>query len=368
MHVPFIDLTAAYESQRAQIDRAVQRVMAGGWYILGKEVLRFEEGFGAFCNSEHTVGVASGTDALLLALKAYDIGPGDEVITVSHTAVATAAAIELSGARPVFIDVDPLTYTLDPSQLPGALTSCTRAIIPVHLYGQPANMDPIRAFAEAHDLIIIEDCAQAHGAKYGGHLTGSMGHAAAFSFYPTKNLGAAGDGGAIICRDERIAERLRELRQYGWQQRYISEEVGYNSRLDELQAAILRVKLQNLTHDNNARRRAAAHYNQLLQDLPLHLPQERSDSQHVYHLYVVQTPDREALRAFLGKRGVATAVHYPVPVHLQPAYKRHGYERGSLPVSERLADSVLSLPMFPQISELQVSLVAEAVRDFYAVI
>lgn len=364
MHVPFVDLSAAYESQKAAIDRAVQRVLAGGWYVLGEEVRRFEEEFAAFCNSKQAVGVAAGTDALLLALKAFDIGAGDDVITVSFTAVATAAAIEMSGARPIFVDVDPKTYTLDPSQLADVLTADTKAIIPVHLYGQPADMDAIISFARANDLIVIEDCAQAAGATYKGRMAGSMGHAAAFSFYPTKNLGAMGDGGAVVCQDARTAERLRELRQYGWRERYISEEVGANSRLDELQAAILRVKLQNLANDNEARRRAAVQYSQMLRDLPLLPPQERANSQHVYHLYVVQTAQREALRAFLAQRDVGTAVQYPVPVHLQPAYTRHGYERGSLPVGEQLADAVLSLPMYPQISEAQVTAVCTAIRDF----
>lgn len=366
MHIPFVDLAAAYETQKEAIDDAVQRVLSSGWYILGNEVRRFEEEFAAFCDSHHAAGVASGTDALLLALKAYDIGADDEVITVSHTAVATAAAIELSGARPVFVDVDPLTYTLDPAKLPGALTAASKAIIPVHLYGQPADMAPILAFAEAQNLVVIEDCAQAHGAVYEGNIAGSMGQAGAFSFYPTKNLGAVGDGGAIVCRDGETAVRLRELRQYGWRERYISEEVGDNSRLDELQAAILRIKLQRLALDNGARRRAAALYDQLLADTPLIRPHVRAGCQHATHLYVVQTPDRDALRAHLTERGIGTAVHYPVPVHLQPAYRRLGRERGSLPVSEGLAESVLSLPMYPQISEVQVTAVAGAIQEFFA--
>lgn len=366
VQVPFVDLAAAYLAQKSEIDEAVQRVLAGGWYILGEETSRFEAEFAAFCGGEHAVGVASGTDALLLSLKAAHIGPGDEVITVAHTAVATAAAIELSGARPVFVDVDPQTYTLDPALLSGAFTAQTKAIIPVHLYGQTADMDSILAFAAAHDLLVFEDCAQAHGAAYGEHTAGSMGHAAAFSFYPTKNLGAAGDGGAIVCRDKDADRRLRELRQYGWRERYISEEVGMNSRLDELQAAILRVKLRTLAADNESRRAAAARYDQLLAGTPLVLPQVRRSSSHVYHLYVVQVPQRDALRRYLTQRGIATAVHYPIPVHLQPAYRHYGCEPGSLPVSEHLAGSVLSLPLFPQISEAQQSAVARAIREFFS--
>ena len=365
MNVPFVDLAAAYRAQQEAIDTAVARVLAGGWYILGPEVRAFEQEFAAFHGSPHAVGVASGTDALLLALKALDIGHGDEVITVAHTAVATAAAVELSGARPIFVDVDPQTYTLDPALLPAALSANTKAIIPVHLYGQPAAMDPILAFAKEHGLFVIEDCAQAHGAAENDRLAGSMGHLAAFSFYPTKNLGALGDGGAILCPDPALAARLRALRQYGWQERYISAEVGFNSRLDELQAAILRVKLGVLHQDNEARRRAATRYNELLAGYPIELPPERPSTRHVYHLYVIQTEERDELARFLATQGIATAVHYPVPVHRQPAYLHYGYEPGSLPVTERLAARVLSLPMFPQITESQQTAVAQAVRAFY---
>ncbi|MFN2107491.1 MAG: DegT/DnrJ/EryC1/StrS family aminotransferase [Candidatus Promineifilaceae bacterium] len=365
MQVPFVDLAAAYEAQKSAIDEAIQRVLAGGRYILGKEVEQFEQAFAAYCDSAHAVGVASGTDALLLALKALNIGPGHEVITVAHTAVATAAAIVLSGAKPVFVDIDPRTFTLDPSLLPGALSSRTRAVIPVHLYGQTADMDPLRSFAKTHKLAVIEDCAQAHGATYGSHIAGSMGDAAAFSFYPTKNLGAIGDGGAVVCQDEAAAGRLRELRQYGWRERYISEEVGMNSRLDELQAAILRVRLASVDADNDARRRVSSLYDELLADTPLELPREADGRRHVYHLYVVQAPNRQALRAYLAKKGIATAVHYPLPVHLQPAYIHLGRGPGSLPVSERTAESVLSLPIFPQMEEAQVAAVAKAIGDFY---
>jgi dTDP-4-amino-4,6-dideoxygalactose transaminase len=367
MNVPFVDLAAAYRAQQEAIDTAVARVLAGGWYILGPEARAFEAEFAAFHGTPHAVGVASGTDALLLALKALDIGPGDEVITVAHTAVATAAAIELSGARPVFVDVDPQTYTLDPALLPAALTPATRAIIPVHLYGQPAATDPILAFAEKHGLFVIEDCAQAHGAAENGRLAGSMGHLAAFSFYPTKNLGALGDGGAVLTSDPVLAERVRALRQYGWRQRYVSDEVGLNSRLDELQAAILRVKLSALQEDNDARRRAATRYNDLLAGCPITLPQERPSARHVYHLYVIQADERDELAKFLATQGIATAVHYPLPVHRQPAYRHYGYEPGSLPVTEQLAARVLSLPMFPQITEGQQTAVGHAVRAFYGV-
>ncbi|MFN2137391.1 MAG: DegT/DnrJ/EryC1/StrS family aminotransferase [Candidatus Promineifilaceae bacterium] len=366
MQVPLIDLRAAYKAQQAALDAAAQRVLAGGWYVLGQEVARFEEVFAATCGRRYGVGVGSGTAALSLALKAYDIGRGDEVITVAHTAVATAAAIVLCGARPVFVDVDPLTYTLDPQRLAAALSARTKAIVPVHLYGQMAGMGPIMAFAAAHDLLVIEDCAQAHGAMLDGRAAGSFGSAAAFSFYPTKNLGAAGDGGAVLCDDQERAERLRRLRQYGWRERYISEEVGDNSRLDELQAALLSVKLGRLAQDNAARQRVAVLYGRLLAGTPLTLPRERTGVEHVYHLYVVQAPRRDALQAYLAEAGIGTAVHYPVPVHLQPAYTDCGFAAGSLPVSEALAGSILSLPMHPYLESEQIEYVAETIRRFYA--
>ena len=365
MQIPFVNLQAGYQANKAQIDTAIARVLSSGWYILGEEVRLFEEELAAYCHTPHAIGVASGTDALLLALKAFDIGPGDEIITAAHTAVATAAAIELCGAKPVFVDVDPVTYTLNPSLIEAAISSYTKAIIPVHLYGHPADMDPILSMAKAHDLLLIEDCAQAHGARYNGRIVGSLADAGAFSFYPTKNLGAIGDGGAIICRCQDIADRLHALRQYGWQRRYVSEEIGYNSRLDELQAAILRIKLRTLNSGNKKRREAAMLYKQLLDGSPLILPQERPHCEHVYHLYVVQTAERADLRAYLAENGIATAVHYPVPVHRQPAYHHYNVAPGSLPVTEHLANTVLSLPMFPTITEAQISAVAKAIRTFY---
>ena len=365
MQVPFIDLQASYQAQKVQIDTAVSNVLSSGWYVLGQEVHQFEEDFAAFCQTPHAVGVASGTDALLLALKAFDIGPGDEVITVSHSAVATAAAVELSGATPVFVDVDPITYTLNPALIEPKITPRTKAIIPVHLYGHPADMNDISRIARSHDLLVIEDNAQAHGALFDGHVVGSMGDAGAFSFYPTKNLGAIGDGGAIVCRRQEVANRLKMLRQYGWRRRYVSEEVGYNSRLDELQAAILRVKLRTLQSNNQRRQSVADQYAHLLTGCPLHLPQERENCKHVYHLYVILAEERDDLQAYLSEQGIGTAIHYPVPIHLQPAYRRHNDAPGSLPITERLAGEVLSLPMFPHITEAQVTAVAEAIRVFY---
>lgn len=365
MQVPFIDLQASYQAQKVQIDTAVSNVLSTGWYVLGQEVHQFEEEFAAFCQTPHAIGVASGTDALLLTLKAFDIGPGDEVITVAHTAVATAAAIELCGATPVFVDVDPITYTLNPALIEPKITRRTKAIIPVHLYGHPANMDAILRIARSHDLLVIEDNAQAHGALFDGRTVGSMGDAGAFSFYPTKNLGAIGDGGAIICQSQEIAIRLQSLRQYGWQRRYVSEEVGYNSRLDELQAAILRVKLRTLQSNNQRRQSVADHYAHLLAGCPLRLPQARANCKHVYHLYVIQAEERDEMQAYLSEHGIGTAIHYPVPIHLQPAYRQYNDGPGSLPVTEQLAGKILSLPMFPQITKAQVTAVAKAIRNFY---
>jgi dTDP-4-amino-4,6-dideoxygalactose transaminase len=301
----------------------------------------------------------------MLALRACGIGPGDEVITVSHTAVATVAAIELCGATPRLMDIDPDTFTLSAAMLAGAITPRTRAVIPVHLYGHPADMDPILAVARAHNLLVIEDCAQAHGARYRGRMVGTMGDAAAFSFYPTKNLAAIGDGGAVATNRPDVAERLRLLRQYGWRERYISDVGGYNSRLDELQAAILRVRLRYLDDENAARRRLAAVYRDALAASAVIIPKARSDDYDVYHLYVIRAKPRDTLQRYLHDRGISTAVHYPVPVHLQPAYGRLGYGPGSLPHTEVAARSILSLPMFPDLPAESVLAVAAAIVEFY---
>jgi dTDP-4-amino-4,6-dideoxygalactose transaminase len=364
MAVPFIDLNAAFHDSAAEVRTAVERVLASGRYILGEEVARFEHEFAAFCEVQECVGVASGTDALLLALKAHDVGPGDEVITVAHTAVATVAAIELSGAMPVFVDIDPRSYTLDPQALPAALSGRSRAIIPVHIYGHPADMTEIMRFAARNNLIVIEDCAQAHGARFAGKRVGGFGSAAAFSFYPTKNLGAIGDAGAIVTNDHVLAERLRALRQYGWRTRYVSDEPGYNSRLDELQAAILCARLRHLPESNMIRRRIAADYADRLAYLPITRPGITLGVDHVYHLFVIQSEHRDALQQHLADNGIGSAIHYPVPVHLQPAYAHLGLGPGSLPVTEALAGRVLSLPMYPHMPATHVEAVVSAVSEF----
>jgi dTDP-4-amino-4,6-dideoxygalactose transaminase len=360
--VPFIDLRGQYLSLRAELDAAVAETLESGWYILGAQVKAFEEKFAAYCGLAHGVGVGSGTEALHIALAALDLEPGSEVITVSHTAVATVAALELAGLHPVFVDIDPATYTVAPEKIEAAITPRTRAILPVHLYGQPANMTPIMEIARRHNLRLVEDCAQAHGATCHGQRVGSLGDIAAFSFYPTKNLGAAGDGGMIVTAEPALAERARLLRQYGWAERYVSHVRGLNSRLDELQAAMLRVKLDHLDRWNERRRALAGLYDELLAGSGLGLP--APEAGHVYHLYVVRSAEREALREHLKARGVSSLVHYPVPVHLQPAYADLGYGPGSLPQTERAAAEVLSLPLYPEMTEEMVRRVAECILEF----
>jgi dTDP-4-amino-4,6-dideoxygalactose transaminase len=342
-------------------------VLAGGWYILGEEVAAFEREFAAYIGVRHGIGVANGTDALVLALRAIGVGRDDYVVTVSHTAVATVTSIELAGAKPLLIDIDPVRFTLDVDELARVLASPPgriAAIIPVHLYGQPADLDAILPLARRHGVPVIEDGAQCHGARLGGRRVGSIGDIAAFSLYPTKNLGALGDGGIVVTDDDGLAERLRALREYGWRARYVSDLPGMNSRLDELQAAILRVKLVALDADNERRASVADRYDEALAGLPLTLPARAPGASHVFHQYVLRSPRRDALRAALGARGIGTNVHYPVPVHRQPAYEgRVVLGPSGLAESERAAREVLSLPMFPQLADEQVARVIAAVRD-----
>jgi len=371
--IAFNDLRAPYIALKTEIDAAVQRVLESGWYILGQEVSAFEREFAAYHGLDgaaHCVGLNSGTDALHLALLACDVGPGDEVITVSHTAVATVAAIRQTGATPVLVDVTPDTYTLDPTALAAAITPRTKAIVPVHLYGHPADMDTICAVAARAGLAVIEDCAQAHGARHRDRPVGTIGDLGCFSFYPTKNLGALGDGGAVISRHPDRIERVRLLREYGWtpQARYVSQVEGTNSRLDEMQAAILRVKLHHLDSGNAVRREIAERYAAHL-PAPFIKPAAQAHCQHVYHLYVVRLPapasaERAALRAAvreeLSRADIQTGIHYPVPVHQQPAYQSDHVVTHPLPHTEQLADEILSLPMHPALTDAQVSQVCVA--------
>ena len=360
MTVPFNELRSGYLAQQQELNDAVRRVLESGWYILGREVAFFEEEFAAYCGVAGCVGVNSGTDALHLALRACGVGLGDEVITVAHTAVATVAAIRMTGATPVLVDIDPLHYTMSPARLAEAITPATKAVIPVHLYGQPADMDAI--LAVAREQFVIEDCAQAHGARYKGRPVGSFGDLACYSFYPTKNLGALGDGGAVTGNDLALLDRVRLLREYGWtpQERYVSHVEGVNSRLDELQAAILRVRLHRLDADNAARRRLAERYAATL-PADLQKPVEGQGCHHIYHLYVVQTPQRDRLRASLAEQGIGSGIHYPVPIHCQPAYAGDALRTHDLRVTEIAAREVLSLPMYPALREEQIDVISAAV-------
>lgn len=362
--IPFMDLRRHITALRSEIDTSIARVLDRGWFILGEEVALFEAEFAAYCGVRYAVGVASGTDALHLALRAVGVSAGDEVITVANAGVPGVAAIELAGGRPIFVDVDPASCNMHPGLIEEAITSRTRAIMPVHLYGRPADMDPILEIAGRHALAVIEDAAQAHGARYKGRRVGGIAHVGCFSFYPTKNLGAFGDGGAVVTNDPAVAERVRLLRQYGWKPRYYSQVRGVNSRLDELQAAVLQVKLRHLDAWNARRRQLAAEYGRNLDGSGVIMPTEAPDVFHVYHLYVVRTSHRDALREHLYQLGIETAIHYPLPAHLQPAYRDLGGANGQLPVTERLAGEVLSLPLYPELTEDEVAAVCDAICRF----
>jgi len=362
--VPFVDLGAQYRTIEGEIGEATSRVIQQSDFILGREVSLFEEEFAAFCEAKYAIGVDSGTSALELALRAYDIGPGDEVITAANSFIASALAISHAGARPILVDVDPSTYTVDVSAIEKAITPRTKAVIPVHLYGHPAHMNPIRELADKHGLVIIEDACQAHGTRYKGRRAGSLGHAAAFSFYPGKNLGAYGDGGIVVTNDRGIARRLEMLRNYGQKEKYQHLFRGYNRRLDTLQAAVLRVKLRYLEKWNAARRWNAVLYHKFLDGCGLLLPGEAPGAESVWHLYVIRAEQRDALKEHLISRGISASVHYPIPIHVQPAYLDLGYKKGDFPVTESCAHQVLSLPMYAEISQDQIEYVAKTIRNF----
>jgi dTDP-4-amino-4,6-dideoxygalactose transaminase len=358
---------AGYLALKPEIDAAVQGVLQSGSYVLGPAVEVFERRFAAWLGVAHAVGVNSGTDALHLALRARGIGVGDEVITVAHTAVATVAAIEMAGAAPVLVDVEPGSRTIDPAAVARAVGPATRAVIAVHLYGQPARLDALRDICGQHRLALLEDCAQAHGACWGERRVGTVGDLGAFSFYPTKNLGGIGDGGMVVTSDDALARDLRRLRQYGWDAPQLSAVPGWNSRLDPLQAAVLGVKLPHLDGANDARRALARRYGMALRDLPLRLPADQPGCRAVHHLYVVEVADRlirDALQAHLLAAGIAAGIHYPTPVHLQPAYAGR-LRCGPLPVTEHLAATVLSLPLYPELAQAEQDQVVAAVRAFF---
>lgn len=360
--IAFVDLKAQYRAIAGDIDAAITRSVQRGDFILGEDVRLFEQEFAAFCKAKHCVSCASGTDALYLALLACGIGRGDEVITCTHTFIATAIAIAQSGATPVLVDCEEQFFTIDPAKIEAAITPRTKAIIPVHLYGQPADMDPILAVARKHKLVVIEDACQAHGAEYKGRRCGSLGDVAAFSFYPGKNLGAYGDGGALTTNRDDLAEKLTLLRNYGQKVKYEHLVKGGNSRLDTMQAAILRAKLPHLESWNESRRAAAAKYERLLSGTPLITPKTAAYAKHVFHLYVVRARDRAKLQSALESAGVSTGIHYPTPVHLQKAFADLGRTKGSYPIAEKVTPEILSLPIFPEITDEQLHRVAETCR------
>jgi dTDP-4-amino-4,6-dideoxygalactose transaminase len=374
LRIPLVDLKAQLARIRPEVNGAMERVLEGGQFILGREVEDFENAFANFVGTKQSVGVASGTAALRLALQACGIGPGDEVITVAHTFFATGEAISQLGARPIFVDIDPRSYNIDPNQVGDVLrerrshprsrgNGAIKAILPVHLYGQSADMDSLLDLADQHGLAVIEDAAQAHGAEYRGRPCGGMGRLGCFSFYPGKNLGAFGDAGAITGNDEALMARVRSLRDHGRKTKYEHDEIGASERMDSLQAAILGVKLSHLEAWNDARRALAGLYDRLLGAGSLELPYTAAECRHVYHLYVIRTARRDEIRRRLHNQGIGSGIHYPIPLHRQPAYSRLGYDRQSLPVTERLVDEIVSLPMYPELEEDQAAEIACVVRE-----
>jgi dTDP-4-amino-4,6-dideoxygalactose transaminase len=361
--VPFLDLGRLHGSIRDHLNVAFQRVIDSGWFIMGPELEAFEAEFARYCEVKHCIGVGNGLEALHLLLRAYRIGPGDEVIVPSNTCIATWLAVTECGAAPVPVEPDAGTHNIDPALIDGAVTGRTRAIIPVHLYGQAADMDPVNALAAAHGLIVIEDAAQAQGARYKGHRTGSLGHAAATSFYPSKNLGALGDGGAVLTNDDAVAAEVKLLRNYGSGAKYRHDLAGYNSRLDEMQAAFLRVKLVVLNEWNTRRGKIAAQYSSLLADADVVLPYVPRYADPVWHLYVIRSKRRDALREYLGQQGISTGIHYPVPPHRQACYR--DFREYELPIAEMLAEEVLSLPISPALEAAEIEYVADAIFRFY---
>ncbi len=362
MRIPLLDLQAQYQTIKEEINQAIQNVLDSSVYILGPEMKTLEKEIAAFCGTKEAVAVANGTDALVLTLKAFGIGPGDEVITTPFTFFASAETIALVGATPVFVDIDPVTLNLDLTQLEGKITSKTKAIIPVHIFGQMVDVEKIMEIAARHDLKVIEDAAQAIGAEYGGKKAGSIGHASTFSFFPTKNLGAYGDAGMIVTNDEDLASQLRMLRFHGSKTKYYHDEIGYNSRLDELQAAILRVKLRYLDVWNESRREKAKVYDQLLAGAAVQIPGRDPQALPIYHLYVLRTEERRALMERLKAGGVANAIYYPVPLHLQKAFRTLGYKVGDFPVAEKACEQALAIPCYPELSFEQQQEIAAIIK------
>jgi dTDP-4-amino-4,6-dideoxygalactose transaminase len=364
MNVPFLDLKSQYHALKDEIHVAIDEVMEKTAFAGGPFVAAFEKEFAQFCECKHAVGVGNGTDALWLSLLALGVGPGDEVITVPNTFIATAEAVTYCGAKPVFVDVDEKTYTMDPARLKAAITPRTRAIIPVHLFGQPADMDPILAVAKAHGLPVVEDACQAHGAQYKGRKAGSLGVTGCFSFYPGKNLGAYGEAGAVVTNDDALADKMKMFRDHGQSKKYYHGIIGWNARMDGIQGAILSVKLKRLAAWNDSRRAHAQEYNRLLASLPgVITPMEAGYAKHIYHIYAIRVKERDRIMAALAEKGVSCGIHYPVPVHLQDAYGFLGLSEGSFPVSERCASEYLSLPMYPELTSGQIAYVAQTLAS-----
>ncbi|MFQ5821522.1 MAG: DegT/DnrJ/EryC1/StrS family aminotransferase [Candidatus Heimdallarchaeota archaeon] len=359
--IPFVDLKKEYAEIRQEIHNAIQRVLEKQWFILGEELEKFEQEFPNHIGAKYGIGVNSGSDALYLAVNSLGVGKGDEVITVSHTFISTVDAIVRNGAKPIFLDVDPETYTIDVTQIEKKITERTRAIIPVHLYGHPSDMDPIMEIAEEHNLFVIEDACQAHGAEYKSKKVGSIGHIGCFSFYPAKNLGAYGDAGMIVTNNEEMAGRLRMMRNYGQLKKYYHEFLGVNSRLDEIQAAILRVKLKHLDEWNEKRRKVARLYNEFLENSVV-TPTQREYAKHVYHVYAIRHKNRDKLEEHLEKNGIQTLIHYPIPVHKQKAYLDLGFQL-NLPVTEKICHEILSLPMHPWMNSDEVSTISKVIKN-----
>lgn len=366
MEIPFGNLKRQYEQLRDRINAVTLEVYESGWFILGQQVQQFETLFAQYCGAKYAVGVGSGTEALHLSLIACGVKPGDEVITVANTCVPTISAISFAGAIPIFIDIDETTYTLNSDLIEARITEKTKAILPVHLYGQCADLNPILQIAQKYHLAVIEDCAQAHGSFYQGKHAGTFGDVGAFSFYPSKNLGAFGDGGIVITQSQTIAETLVQLRNYGQEKRYYHTIKGFNSRLDELQAAILKVKLPHLEAGNQRRRQIAQSYHQAFAKQGLCCPLEANDRTHNYHLYVIRTPERDRFQSLLAEKGISTLIHYPIPIHQQLAYSEYANQSQYLPITEKLAQEIVSIPLYPELTDTEVDYIIQSVIDVYS--
>lgn len=363
--IPLLDLTLQYQGIRDEVREAIDRVLESGHYILGPETKALEAEIAEYCGVKHAIGVGNGTDALQLVLDAHGVGSGDEVITTPFTFFASAEVVSQVRATPVFVDIDPKTYNLDVEQLKQKITPKTKAIIPVHIFGQPAEMDEIMEIANEHNLFVLEDAAQAIGSEFKGRKIGSWGHAATFSFFPTKNLGGYGDGGMIVTNDDQLADKIRILRAHGSKPKYYHSMIGYNSRLDEIQAAALRIKLRHLDDWNNARAEKAAYYNKLLSELPVVTPYQAPNRKHIYHLYNIQAEDRDGLMEHLKENGISSGIYYPLPLHLQEVYKDLGYKEGDMPEAETISKKIFALPLYPELEEETIQHIVQVIRNYF---